>query len=91
MRKENQVLLEAASTVARKLACNGLLLSADVIEDCAALKAIVGELNPQEWFGFYTQFFDTVEINNTFYQLPPATTFQAWHAQAPEGFLLPCS
>lgn len=43
MRTENQVLLEAASTVARKLACNGLLLSADVIEDCAALQAIVGE------------------------------------------------
>jgi diadenylate cyclase len=43
MRKENQVLLEAAATVARNLACNGLLLSADVIEDYAALKAIVGE------------------------------------------------
>jgi uncharacterized protein YecE (DUF72 family) len=45
------------------------------------------ELSPQEWFAFYTQFFDTVEINNTFYQLPPATTFQAWHAQAPDGVL----
>lgn len=45
------------------------------------------ELSPQEWFGFYTQFFDTVEINNTFYQLPSATTFQAWRAQAPAGFL----
>jgi DNA integrity scanning protein DisA with diadenylate cyclase activity len=43
MKKENQVLLEAAAAVARNLACNGLLLSADVIEDCAALKAIVGE------------------------------------------------
>lgn len=44
------------------------------------------EQPPQEWFGFYARFFDTVEINNTFYQLPQAKTFQAWRAQAPEGF-----
>lgn len=43
MRKENQALVEAASALARTLACHGILLSADVIEDCAALKAIVGE------------------------------------------------
>jgi DNA integrity scanning protein DisA with diadenylate cyclase activity len=43
MRKENQTFLEAAATLARNLACNGILLSADVIDDWAALKAIVGE------------------------------------------------
>lgn len=42
---------------------------------------------PQEWFPFYATFFDTVELNTTFYQLPAAKTFQTWRAQAPDGFL----
>jgi uncharacterized protein YecE (DUF72 family) len=45
------------------------------------------EQSPQEWFAFYSTFFDTVEINNTFYQLPSVKTFEAWRAQAPRGFL----
>jgi hypothetical protein len=43
MKKENQALVEAASTLTRSLACDGLVLAADVIEDCAALRAIGGE------------------------------------------------
>jgi DNA integrity scanning protein DisA with diadenylate cyclase activity len=43
MKKENQALLEAASSLARYLECDGILLSADAIEDCTALKTIVGE------------------------------------------------
>jgi uncharacterized protein YecE (DUF72 family) len=39
------------------------------------------------WFSHYATLFDTVEINNTFYRLPPATTTQSWAAQAPEGFV----
>jgi uncharacterized protein YecE (DUF72 family) len=39
------------------------------------------------WFDFYARYFDTVEINNTFYRLPPAETFDAWRTQAPPGFL----
>jgi uncharacterized protein YecE (DUF72 family) len=31
--------------------------------------------------------FDTVEINNTFYRLPPPETMEHWAAQAPPGFL----
>ncbi len=42
---------------------------------------------PELWFGFYAATFDTVEINNTFYQLPSAQTFKTWRAQAPDGFL----
>jgi uncharacterized protein YecE (DUF72 family) len=38
------------------------------------------------WFSIYAQRFDTVEINNTFYRLPAATTVEGWAAQAPEGF-----
>lgn len=42
---------------------------------------------PQEWFAHYGRFFDTVEINNTFYRLPAAKTFKVWRAQAPAGFI----
>ena len=38
------------------------------------------------WFGLYAQRFDTVEINNTFYRLPAASTVDGWAAQAPKGF-----
>ncbi|MDQ2649986.1 MAG: DUF72 domain-containing protein [Actinomycetota bacterium] len=40
----------------------------------------------RRWFELYAQLFDTVEINNTFYRLPPATTMEQWAAQAPDGF-----
>jgi len=30
-------------------------------------------LPPGNWFGYYSRLFDTVEINNTFYQLPNET------------------
>jgi uncharacterized protein YecE (DUF72 family) len=38
------------------------------------------------WFAIYAERFDTVEINNTFYRLPEASTVDGWAAQAPEGF-----
>jgi uncharacterized protein YecE (DUF72 family) len=44
------------------------------------------ELSTAEWFSHYARQFDTVEINNTFYRLPEATTFEAWRRQAPKGF-----
>lgn len=37
-------------------------------------------------FGHYAQHFDTVEINNSFYRLPLASTFNAWREAAPRGF-----
>src|SRR3954470_15738762 len=39
------------------------------------------------WFQHYSTLFDTVEINNTFYRLPPPETVEHWAAQAPPGFL----
>lgn len=50
-----------------------------------------GRFYPQKmaarnWFAFYAEHFDTVEINNSFYRLPKASTFDAWRAQAPAGF-----
>ncbi len=43
-------------------------------------------LPQRRWFEHYATLFDTVEINNTFYRLPPPETTEAWGAQAPPGF-----
>jgi uncharacterized protein YecE (DUF72 family) len=40
----------------------------------------------KEWFTYYAKRFDTVEINNTFYQLPEPATFERWHDRAPRNF-----
>ncbi|HEY6916323.1 MAG TPA: DUF72 domain-containing protein, partial [Allosphingosinicella sp.] len=40
----------------------------------------------KDWFAFYAEHFDTVEINNSFYRLPSPETFDKWRNQAPEGF-----
>ena len=43
-------------------------------------------LPQRRWFEFYAEHFDTVEINNSFYRLPKAETFEKWREQAPPGF-----
>jgi len=43
-------------------------------------------LPARRWFEFYAGHFDTVEINNSFYRLPPPETFGKWRDQAPPGF-----
>jgi uncharacterized protein YecE (DUF72 family) len=45
------------------------------------------ELPQRRWFEHYTSLFDTVEINNTFYRLPPPSTVEHWADQAPDGFV----
>jgi uncharacterized protein YecE (DUF72 family) len=44
-------------------------------------------LSRNKWLQYYSEHFDTVEINNTFYHLPPESSFDRWHEQAPPGFL----
>lgn len=44
------------------------------------------DLPPRGWFAFYAGVFDTVEINNSFYRLPKAETFETWRDQAPPCF-----
>ena len=39
-----------------------------------------------QWFSFYSEHFDSVEINNTFYNLPDEEVFDQWRQQAPPGF-----
>ena len=51
-----------------------------------------GDFYPQDvpgtrWFEYYAARFDTVEINNTFYRLPEASTFARWAQRAPSRFL----
>ena len=41
---------------------------------------------PGEMFQFYARHFNTVEINNSFYRLPSANTFDAWKESSPPGF-----
>ena len=36
---------------------------------------------------FYARTFDTVELNVTFYRMPPNATFRSWASRVPEGFL----
>ena len=43
-------------------------------------------LPQKRWFEHYAAEFDTVEINNSFYRLPPCETFAKWRDQAPAGF-----
>lgn len=38
-------------------------------------------------FSFYKKKFKTVEINSSFYHLPPASSFSAWKKQSPAGFI----
>ena len=45
------------------------------------------DLPQSRWFEYYAQHFDTVEINNSFYRLPPPDTFEKWRDQAPRGFV----
>lgn len=42
---------------------------------------------PNDWFKSYASRFGTVELNNSFYQLPPAATFEGWAEAAPAHFL----
>lgn len=37
-------------------------------------------------FDYYQRFFDTVELNNSFYRLPTENAFAAWRDAAPPGF-----
>ena len=39
-----------------------------------------------EMFQFYAQNFDTVEVNNSFYRLPAAKTFDTWRQSSPREF-----
>ncbi len=45
------------------------------------------DLPKSKWLEFYAEDFDTVEINNTFYQLPKEVSVKNWYNLAPENFV----
>ena len=40
----------------------------------------------RNWFDYYTNFFDTVELNVTFYRFPQLSFLQGWYQKCPEQF-----
>jgi uncharacterized protein YecE (DUF72 family) len=45
------------------------------------------ELPQKAWLDWYARYFQTVEINNSFYRLPEETTFERWREQSPADFV----
>jgi uncharacterized protein YecE (DUF72 family) len=43
-------------------------------------------MQPTEFLGFYSERFDTVELNSTGYRLPSEDQFRRWAAAVPDGF-----
>ena len=46
------------------------------------------DLSSSRWLAAYANAFDTVEVNNTFYRLPEASTFERWREETPPRFLM---
>lgn len=44
------------------------------------------KLAMKNWFDYYTKFFDTVELNVTFYRFPQLSFLQNWYQKSPEHF-----
>ncbi len=44
------------------------------------------DLANSKWLDFYSKTFSTVEVNNSFYQLPAEKTFKSWRENTPAGF-----
>jgi uncharacterized protein YecE (DUF72 family) len=40
-----------------------------------------------KWLEYYTEHFDTVELNATFYRLPNLKTFENWNIRTPDHFI----
>jgi uncharacterized protein YecE (DUF72 family) len=45
------------------------------------------DLPKWQWLPFYAKEFDTVELNVTYYRVPPAKTVEGWVERTPDGFL----
>ena len=44
------------------------------------------DVRERDWLTFYARHFDIVELNNTFYRLPPESAVNAWRETSPPGF-----
>jgi len=46
--------------------------------------------SPRQFLPFYSQVFDTVEVNSTFYAIPSDSTVRSWAARTPPNFIFAC-
>ncbi|MFL5739824.1 MAG: DUF72 domain-containing protein [Flavisolibacter sp.] len=44
-------------------------------------------LAQSKWFAYYSEHFNTLELNVTFYRFPQLKTLEAWNEKAPAGFI----
>lgn len=44
------------------------------------------DLPRRKWFEYYTQHFNTVELNVTFYRFPSLRVLQSWYQRSPADF-----
>lgn len=44
-------------------------------------------MRAKEWLSYYSKYFESVEINNTFYRLPPPEIFASWYKETPPRFI----
>ena len=44
------------------------------------------KMNAEGYLSYYTRFFDLVEINTTYYSIPPRETLQHWLSNTPDSF-----
>ncbi|MCX7705197.1 MAG: DUF72 domain-containing protein [bacterium] len=45
------------------------------------------DLSSKEYLKFYSRYFNTVEINSSFYHFPKDTTYKNWYCQVPDNFI----
>lgn len=45
------------------------------------------DLSEEKWLAYYVEKLQSVELNNTFYNLPNEHTAEKWREEAPEGFV----
>lgn len=41
----------------------------------------------KDWFAYYMQYFDTVELNSPFYNMPTLERFENWYQITPDSFI----
>lgn len=46
------------------------------------------DLQPEGWLSYYSKFFNTVEINSTFYNFPKVSNLRRFYRETPENFLI---
>lgn len=64
-----------------KIGCSGFYYS-----DWKTIFYPVG-LAQKNWFSFYCQHFNTIEINSTFYKMPTQKSFEKWYNESPPSFV----